>query len=97
MRNTIVLVTLILLSLLSGEVMALTEHEREKIQQVIGTIEVAKQLVREGGRLGVETDSEKFMWDKLLLDLEEIQSAVKRHSISPSRTPRDIRELKLEY
>lgn len=89
---------LILLSLLfSQNTFALTELEKEKLKQALDTLEVAKQIFREAQKESSETDPVRLKYERLLFDIGEVQSAVKRHVVAPSRVPRELKELHLDY
>lgn len=88
---------LLVVFFISHGALAATELEREKIKQALDTLEVAKQLFREARQHSSETAPEMLLYDKLFFDLGELDAAVKRHIISPSRKPRELKDLYLDY
>lgn len=78
-------------------VFASSEPEKVELRRVTTELRFLIEEVKEISRLRREDDPEPFGYEGFVQDLEEVTKAAERHLNSPSRQPRQLKPLVLDY
>jgi len=82
---------------MSTPVFATNETEKGELIRITKEIKFLKSEVSKIKSLKRVDDTESFNYQALLSDLDKISSAIERHVKAPSRQPRKIKPLVVDY
>ena len=77
--------------------LASSEVEKDELKRVIKELKYLEADVSKISQLRRADDTEAFNYEALAQDLKAVREAVERHVAAPSRQPRKLQPLKLEY
>lgn len=77
--------------------LASTEAEKAELRRIIKELQYLETDISKISQLRRVDDLEAFNYEALANDLSAVREAVKRHISAPSRQPRKLQPLTLEY
>lgn len=93
----IFMVSAVLLAVFAGSANASTEKEKAELARIASELKYLKHEVLQISELRRADDTEAFNYEALVNDLEAVHSAVERHLNKPSRQPKKLKPLEVEY
>lgn len=90
-------VSAVLLAVFAGSANASTEKEKAELARIASELKYLKHEVLQISELRRADDTEAFNYEALVNDLEAVHSAVERHLNKPSRQPKKLKPLEVEY
>jgi RAQPRD family integrative conjugative element protein len=93
----IFMISAVLLAVFAGSANASTEREKAELARIASELKYLKHEVLQISELRRADDTEAFNYEALVNDLEAVHSAVERHLNKPSRQPKKLKPLEVEY
>ncbi len=93
----IFMISAVLLAVFAGSANASTEREKAELARIASELKYLKHEVLQISELRRADDTEAFNYEALVNDLKAVHSAVERHLNKPSRQPKKLKPLEVEY